>query len=234
MKHRRIENVMTREPVCVSSTASFKEVAETLAEHRISGVPVVDADRKVVGVVSETDLTTRQAALAVGTVHEKRRVRLPFAAGRNARRTAVKATAANAGGLMTAPAVTIGTDASVTEAARSMAEHRVDRLPVVDDGRLVGIVTRSDLLKVFLRPDADIRAEVVDGVLVRGLWLRPTDVQVTVHQGVVTLSGRLEYRGDAEIARHMASHVDGVVKVVDQLTWHVDNAGPGPVPVRAD
>ncbi|WP_079187944.1 BON domain-containing protein [Streptomyces acidiscabies] len=105
-----------------------------------------------------------------------------------------------------------------------MAERRVERLPVLDvEDRLVGIVTRGDLLRVFLRPDGEIRAEVVEEVLVRGLLLPPHGVDVFVTDGVVTLRGQLERRSDTEIAVAMTRRVDGVVDVVDRLTHRLDD-----------
>jgi CBS domain-containing protein len=194
MKHRKIGNVMTDEVVRVGSGASPHEVTELLARHRIGGLPVVDEDEKVVGVVSGTDLRD----------------------GAGAR---------TAGQLMSRPAVTVRPQDSVVDAARTMARHSVQRLPVIDEeDRLVGIVTRRDLLGVFLRPDHEIRAEVIDEVLVRCLWLLPHAVDVTVTDGVVRLEGQLERHSEIPIAVRMANQVDGVVAVVDRLTYRVDDA----------
>jgi CBS domain-containing protein len=228
MEHRRIDKVMTREVVRVRPEATFKEVAALLAEHRISGMPVVDADGKVVGVVSESDLMARQAEQGADWLRVVRPGRRRPSLRRTRRAAAAKARAVAAGQLMSKPAVTVRPDDTVTEAARSMAGHGVERLPVVDaDGRLVGIVTRSDLLGVFLRSDAQIRADVVDEVLVRGMWIAPNTIEVTVHQGVVTLTGQLEQPAEVEVLRWMTGQVDGVVAVVDQLTWRHDDRRPG-------
>ena len=132
-----------------------------------------------------------------------------------------------AGQLMSRPAVTVRPQDSIVDAARSMARHRVERLPVVDEeDRLIGIVTRRDLLRVFLRPDDEIRAEVIDEVLVRSLWLRPQSVAVTVTDGVVRLEGELDRHSEIPIAVRMAGQVDGVVAVVDRLTYRVDDSRP--------
>jgi CBS domain-containing protein len=110
-----------------------------------------------------------------------------------------------------------------------MAAHRVERLPVVDEeDRLVGIVTRRDLLRVFLRPDAAIRAEVVDEVLARALWLPPGSVTVIVVEGVVTLAGPMERRSETEIALSMTRQIDGVVGVVNKLSYRLDDAHTRP------
>ncbi|MGW3355460.1 CBS domain-containing protein [Streptomyces bungoensis] len=223
MRHDKVGSVMTTDVVRAAYGTPFKEVARLLADHRISGLPVVDDDEKVIGVISETDLLARQAEAPdpYGS-----RPRFRFAAlTRRGRRQAAKAGARTAGRLMTEPPVTARAEDTVVEAARTMAEHRVERLPVVDEeDRLVGIVTRRDLLQVFLRPDPVIRDEVIEEVLSRTLWLAPRAVDVSVAQGVVTLSGRMERRSEAEIAVTMAKQVDGVVAVVDRLTHRLDDS----------
>ncbi|EFL29911.1 CBS domain-containing protein [Streptomyces viridochromogenes DSM 40736] len=200
----------------------FKEVARLLAEHRISGLPVVDDDEKVLGVISETDLMARQAE-APGPSGPRRLFRRPrWTPGSRARQA--RAHARTAGQLMSRPAITVHGDASAVEAARVMAHHRVERLPVVDDEeRLVGIVTRRDLLQVFLRPDAEIRQAIRDDVLGRALGLPPDAVDVDVHEGVVILTGQLERRVDASTAVEMCRQTDGVVAVVDHLTYRFDD-----------
>ncbi|WP_326638802.1 CBS domain-containing protein [Nonomuraea fuscirosea] len=126
---------------------------------------------------------------------------------------------------MTTPAVTVSPKASAVAAARLMDGHGVKRLAVVDhDGRLVGIVSRRDLVKLFLRGDEAIAAEVRDDVLDRSLWVDTGDVRVDVRQGVVTLSGRMERRTEAAIAVRMVGRVNGVVGVGDRLTWKTDDS----------
>lgn len=220
MKHQKIGNLMTGDVVTATARTSFKDVAAALAEHGISGLPVVDEDERVLGVVSETDLVLHHAEQPAGG-KPRRRLRLT----RAGRASAAKGRARTAGQLMTAPAVTVRATDSIARAARTMAEHGVERLPVVDEeDRLVGIVTRRDLLRVFLRPDAEIRAEIIDEVLVRGLWLSPHAVGVQVEGGVVALDGRLERSSDAQIAAQMAAQVDGVVAVVNHLTFRFDDS----------
>jgi CBS domain-containing protein len=126
---------------------------------------------------------------------------------------------------MTAPPVTVHAEETIAEAARTMVQRHVERLPVLDEeDRLVGIVTRRDLLQVFLRPDAEIRAEVIEEVLVRTLRLPPTAIDVFVVEGVVTLTGRLERKSETEIAVSMTRQTDGVVAVIDQLTYRFDDS----------
>ncbi|MBC2906468.1 CBS domain-containing protein [Streptomyces cupreus] len=223
MKHNKVGSVMTTEVVRAEHGTPFKEVARLLGDHRISGLPVVDEDEQVVGVISETDLLIRQAETP--DPYEPRKRSWFAGLTRQGRTRAVKAKACTAGRLMTEPPITVHADDTIVEAARTMAQHRVERLPVLDEeDRLVGIVTRRDLLKVFLRPDAEIRAEVIDEVLVRALWLTPRAADVSVTEGVVTLSGELERKSETEIAVSMTRQIDGVVAVVDKLTHRLDDS----------
>ncbi len=219
MKHRKVGNLMTSEVVRVREATSFKQVASLLAQHRISGLPVVDDDEKVVGIVSESDLMARQA-LAGGKAPRLRTL-LHWAS----RRTAAKAQALTAGRLMSTPPVTVHADDSIAFSARVMAEHRVERLPVLDEeDRLVGIVTRRGVLQVFLRSDADIREEVIQEVLANTLGLTPPAVGVKVRDGVVTLEGRLERESEVSIAGGVTARIDGVVAVDNRLTGRLDDS----------
>ncbi|MET9849129.1 CBS domain-containing protein [Streptomyces ossamyceticus] len=233
---RIVGEVMTREVVEARRDTSFKEVARLLDRYRISGLPVVDHDDKVVGVISETDLIRHQAA-------GSDRGRGPRSPGpgsrRSGRRAAGLAPAVTAGDLMSSPAVTVHPEQRVADAARVMERHRVDRLPVVDEeDRLIGIATRRDLLRVFLRTDEEIRRDVTDKVLTRALSLPPGAVTASVRDGVVRLKGRLERRGDVPVAVRLTWRVDGVVGVMSELTFRVDDIGvldprpPGARPAR--
>ncbi|MFH8491246.1 CBS domain-containing protein [Streptomyces longisporoflavus] len=223
MKHSKIGSVMTGEVVSAGYGTPFKDVAKLLAEHRISGLPVIDTDEKVIGVISETDLLVREAQ-APDPHQRPSRFRLRRMSPA-ARRTRVKATARTAGRLMSTPPVCVHAENTIAEGARLMAEHKVERLPVVDhEERLVGIVTRRDLLQVFLRPDDAIRQEIIQQVLVRALWLAPRTITIDVQNGVVTLEGRLERRSEVPITLHMTREIDGVVAVVDKLTYRLDDS----------
>ncbi|MFI7497980.1 CBS domain-containing protein [Streptomyces sp. NPDC049687] len=223
MRHNKVGSVMTTDVVRAAYGTPFKEVARLLATHRISGLPVVDEDDKVIGVLSETDLMMHQATTA-DPYEPKQRVRLAELTP-GAKRRAAKGKARTAGRLMTAPAVTVHADDTIVQAARTMARRHVERLPVLDEeDRLVGIVTRRDLLQVFLRPDKEIRDEVIEEVLVRALWLPPRSVEVSVTEGVVTLTGHMERKSDTELAMSMTRRVDGVVDVVGNLTYRLDDA----------
>ncbi|MCZ4101769.1 CBS domain-containing protein [Streptomyces sp. H39-C1] len=219
MRHNRITDVMTANVVKAVHATPFKVVAEQLSRHGISGLPVVDGDDKVIGVISETDLMMRQAASVAETASRWSRL------FRGHRREQIKVRARTAGQLMSQPAVTVHAEDSIAEAARTMMEQKVERLPVVDEqDRLIGIVTRRDLLQVFLRPDSDIRRDVIDQVLVRTLWVVPQAIGVTVDDGVVTLEGRLERRSEIGIALRLTPLIDGVVSVVDKLTYQLDDS----------
>ena len=225
MRHDKVGSVMTTDVVRTTHHTPFKEVARLLAAHRISGLPVIDEDDKVVGVLSETDLMMHQATTP-DPYEPKHRARLAALAP-GAKRRATKGKAHTAGELMTRPPVTVHADDTIVQAARVMAQRHVERLPVLDEeDRLVGIVTRRDLLQVFLRPDQEIRNEVIEEVLVRALWLPPRGVEVSVTEGVVTLTGHMERKSETEIALAMTRRIDGVVDVVGKLTYRLDDGRP--------
>ncbi|MFD7445638.1 CBS domain-containing protein [Streptomyces sp. NPDC059909] len=238
MKHSKIGSLMVNDVVSVIPQTPFKEVAKLLAVHRISGLPVLDTDDRVLGVISESDLIVRQAGVPTepGSIRSARLAwRTPPSGGTGSGRTAdTKAHALSARELMSRPAITVKAEDTIAVAARTMAEHRVERLPVVDEeDRLVGIVTRRDLLQVFLRPDPDIRREIVDEVLDQTLWLSPDAVQVHVIDGVVTLEGQLERFSDIQVAVRLTQEVDGVVSVIDKLTYRYDDSGMRPAQKKA-
>ncbi|MFG1613834.1 CBS domain-containing protein [Nonomuraea wenchangensis] len=216
-----VADVMTGEVVSVTEETPFKDIAQTLIEHGISAVPVVDGDRHVVGVVSEADLLRKEEFREEFYREGYRpplRARLRHPKGRQ------KAEGDTAAELMTRPAVTITGEASAVSAARLMDAHDVKRLAVVDhNGRLTGVVSRRDLVKVFLRPDEEIATEVRDEILDQALWVDTAGVHVEVHQGVVTLTGWMDRRTEAAIAVRMTGRVNGVVGVVDKLTWKQDD-----------
>jgi CBS domain-containing protein len=209
---------MTPEVVTVGEQASFKEIAATMAERRVSALPVLDEGGRVAGIVSEADLLLKEELRegpAGGRLFQGHRQRVQRA----------KAAGATAAELMTAPAVTVGPDATVTEAARLLHRHGIKRLPVVDPaGPLLGIVSRADLLKVFLRSDAEVAQEIRQEVLLRAMWVGPDTVTVQVRDGVVTLTGQLERRSLIPIAVGLVHGIDGVVDVVDRLTFELDDS----------
>ncbi|MDT0468625.1 CBS domain-containing protein [Streptomyces gibsoniae] len=215
-QHSTVSEVMTRDVVTVGPETPFKEITSVLSSHGISAVPVADEDGAPMGLVSEADLLRKQGeqpdmygaqAPPSGWPHEK-----------------AKARAENAAGLMTAPVATAHADWPVAQAARAMDRHHVKRLVVVDESEhIVGIVSRLDLLRVFLRPDEEIRDEIRDDVLKGMLRLGGQEVQVQVHDGVVTLRGEVDKRSTAQIAERLATGVDGVVTVRPLIDYNIDD-----------
>ncbi|GJF34483.1 hypothetical protein KNE206_71830 [Kitasatospora sp. NE20-6] len=216
MQHRNVHDVMTQEVVTARPDTPFKEVVALFHRNDITAVPVVDDQDRPIGMVSEADLIRKEAVLPDPEGRTPGR-RLPPA-------DRARAEAETAGGLMTRPAIAARPGWSVPEAARQMDRHKVKRLPVVDEaGRLVGIVSRRDLLQVFLRNDAAIREEIAHDVFGQILWTSPEDVRVTVHDGVVTVTGRLQRRSLIPIAEQLCRAVDGVVAVHQALDWAEDD-----------
>jgi CBS-domain-containing membrane protein len=206
-----VRDVMTTRVIAVRKGASFKEMAAMLRSSRISAFPVIDDAGRVIGVVSEADLLVKEAVQADG---------LSVLAALRHWREDDKEAGVTAGDLMTAPAVTIGPDAPVAEAARLMYDRRVKRLPVVTGaGLLVGIVSRVDVLSVFDRPDDQIRGELVRDVLPGVLGTAAADCEVTVRDGIVTLTGSADSERDAKTVVDAARHVQGVVAVRDRLRF---------------
>ncbi len=213
---RRVRDVMSTPVVAVDRLTPYKEIARLLAEHQISGVPVLGTDQHVIGVVTEADL------LAAGGKNARR---APADAGSDGRlrwpRRARPRPGLTAGTLMTTPAVTIHPDATIPAAARLMTSRHIRRLPVVDtDGTLLGIVSRRDLLAAFLRPDGQIAAEV-RGLLQEILRENAADVVSMVRDGVVVLTGTPGPAEEADlipVAIRLIWDIDGVVDVVNKLT----------------
>jgi len=209
---------MTTDVVAVRPETSFVEVAGLLYTAAVRAVPVLDPDRHLLGVISEADLlvTAERGAPDRSERHHRRRYR--WHPG-----PADKAGGLTAAALMTAAVVTVAAETTVAEAARTMRRQHVGWLPVVDDdGVVVGVLGRSDLLSVFLRDDSAIRTEIIDEVLGRMLLVDPSRVTVEVTDGVVTLTGELDTRADAVLAVRFVERLEGVVGVVDQLTYKVD------------
>ena len=200
-----VQDVMTRTVVSVAPDAEFKEIVAAMERSKVTAVPVVDDGNRVIGVVSEADLLPKVEfhGRRIGLIEQMERL------GDTARAGSVRAE-----DLMTSPAVTVRAQVPLPQAARLMAARQVKRLPVVDtEGRLLGIVSRADLLKVFLRPDDDLAAEVRREVVDRLFPSAHGAVAVTVAQGVVTLSGRIHDTSLIPVAARLALAVEGVVDV---------------------
>jgi CBS domain-containing protein len=205
-----VKDVMTTHVIAARRTATYKEIAVMLHEQRVSAFPVIDDDNKVIGVVSEADLLTKEAF--GGT--------LPAVLeGMTGQREHAKLTGITAAELMSKPPVTIGPDEPVTSAARLMYARQVKRLPVIsDDGTLIGIVSRADVLSVYSRPDAEIQREIAQDLILGN----PDGFTVTVKDGVVTIAGTPETTLAGHDIIGAARHVEGVVAVRDRLSYPPD------------
>lgn len=215
----KVGNVMTTSVVTVSEDTPFKEVVRVMQEHAVSGVPVVDGQGRLVGIVTEADLLmaeepgARRRGLSERILRTRRRAEQ--AAGLEDVR---------AGDIMNRPVVTVAPDLSVREAIRVLLHAGVKRLPVIDaERRVAGIVSRADLLSVFLRPDAEIAGEISDRVIYRTMWIDPATIDVRVSEGLVRLSGQVERRSVKEILLELVERVDGVVAVEDRLSYAWDD-----------
>ncbi|MEQ4725896.1 CBS domain-containing protein [Nonomuraea sp. B19D2] len=213
-----VADVMTSKVVSVTAATSFKDIAEALIAGGVSAVPVLDDDDHVIGMVSEADLLCKEEFYREG-YRPPLRARLRHPKGRR------KAEGDTAAELMTSPAITVFPDASAVWAARLMDAHDVKRLAVVDyNGRLQGIVSRRDLVKLFVRSDEEIAADIRDDILDRALWVDADGVRVDVSQGIVTLSGWMDRRTEAAITARMTARVNGVVDVISKITWKIDDS----------
>jgi len=225
MAHKTVADVMTpvERVVAARPETSYKQIATLLAEHRISALPVLDADGRVIGIVSEADLLAKESrsqdaptsrpAASLGEHHARR-----------------KARAAVAAELMTSPPITVAASTSVAEAARRMERAHVKRLPVVDTrGCLAGIISRADILGIFLRSDEQLRADVLE-LLVDQFWIDSAGWEVQVDGGVVRLTGQMEARSTVQIAANAVRRIDGVVAVENELTYALDDTKLRPAP----
>ncbi|CAM5342673.1 CBS domain-containing protein [Streptomyces chartreusis] len=204
-----VRDVMTRGVAVVDRDALFKDIVRTLQERKVSALPVVDGRGRVLGVVSEADLLHKEEFRDSDPDRYTQLRRLS---------DLVKAGSATAGELMTRPALTVTADATLAQAARIMARARVKRLPVVDaDGCLEGVVSRADLLKVFLRDDDEIAEEVRREVVAYLFPLPASAVRVDVLDGVVRLGGRIRDKSLVPVAARLVRAVEGVVDVVFEL-----------------
>jgi CBS domain-containing protein len=219
-----VQDVMTTNVAAIGQGATLKQVAEVMADRGVSGVPVVNADGHVLGVVSEADIIVKAASRSVGLIGH-----FWTPAAVDDRRLA----ATTAGEAMTAPAVTIAPDRPITEAAWLMVQRNVNRLPVVRDGKLVGIISRGDLIRVFIRSDREIWEELQSELGGRDLWLAPEEVKFEVTGGRVRISGHVETPAAAELVEGVAWRVPGVVSVdCSEVNWRRTPASSRPAERR--
>jgi len=219
----RVQDLMTGEVLTVGRDAALKEAARRMIEAGVSGLVVTDASGNIEGVITEADFVkaesgrraAKRARLLRWFSHEED----PLSAERRVE------------DVMTADVITLGPQADHAEAARVMRKSDIKRIPIVDDdGRLIGIVSRSDILRAFVRPDADIIAEIKNQLMAHVLWIDPKRVKVGSADGNVTISGRLETKSDAVLLAEMIGRLDGVVSIRSDLTWDVDNTKMEMVP----
>jgi CBS domain-containing protein len=221
--HRSVSDVMTSRVHVASPVAPFKLLVRLIEENRVSAIPIVDQQGVPVGIVSESDLLLKERRVELETSHD-----LLHAHRRRQDRAKARGTVASE--LMTSPPVTVRSDTSLSEAARLMQERNVRRLVVVDErGRIAGIVSRSDLLQVFLRSDDELRDEIATKLIPAVLLPSDDAVGVDVSWNVATLSGEVDRKSDAEILTRLARDLDGIVAVVDRLTYRWDDTDGAPV-----
>jgi CBS-domain-containing membrane protein len=218
--HSLVKDLMTTPVVTIGPETPFKEIVARLADHRVSALPVVDDDGLVLGVVSEADLLLKEEFPDPDQD-------TPLFWTKRRRRERDKAAATIARDLMTVAVVSITPDATAAEAARRLHHAQVKRLPVVDQrGRLVGIVSRGDLLKVFNRSDQAIRREIIDQVIVGEFMIDPDRFFIQVHDGMVILEGRVERLSLLPWVVRAVRGVEGVVRVENRLAYDLDDVEP--------
>ena len=216
-RHRNVSDVMTSRVHVATPLTPFKLLVRLIEENRISAVPIVDQQGIPIGIVSETDLLLKQRRPELESSRDLLHVQ-------KRRHERAKAAGTVASEVMTSPAITVGSDTSLSRAARLMQERNVRRLVVVDErGRIAGIVSRSDLLQVFLRTDEELREEIAGKLIPAVLPSSNDAIGVEVRWNIVTLSGEVDRKSDADMLTRLARELDGVVGVVDQLTYRWDD-----------
>lgn len=219
-RHWTVADVMTTRVHVASPPTPFKVLVRMIEENKISAIPIVDLGGIPIGVVSESDLLLKERRRELESqsdlLHPRRR-----------RKERAKAEGLLASDLMTSPPITVSVETGLTQAARLMQERNIRRLIVVDSrGKIAGLVSRSDLLQVFLRTDEDLRDEVLSKLIPTVLLAPPDGVDVAVQSNVITLSGEVDRKSDAEILARATRDLDGVVEVVNELTYKWDDT-PG-------
>jgi CBS domain-containing protein len=216
----RVSELITKKVLTIGPEAPIKDVAKILVANGISGLPVCDIERRVLGVVSEGDILYKEHDPREGHVGGPLGWIIdgaPSYAG------FVKAKALTARKAMTSPAITIAPWESAATAAQIMCERHVNRLPVLKDGLLVGIITRADLVRAFTRTDVEIERELKDDILERIMWIDTGKVEISVQDGVAALSGRLDRRSDVYLLNRLVARVPGVVETESSVAWNVDD-----------
>jgi len=211
---------MTPRVVTVRPDTPVKDIAALMLAHHVSGLPVVTLEGELVGIVTEADLLVKEAG---GEPGDGRFLKGAPPFGRTAD-TARKAGALTARDLMSAPVITVGEDTPLHEIARLMVRRAINRVPVVREGRLVGIVSRADVLRAFTRPDEEIAAAVREALL-HELWVDVSRIRIDVRDGVVSLEGSVDRRSERDLIVRWVGSLDGVVAVESRLTFAYDDRG---------
>ncbi len=212
----KVRDLMTTDPLTATPDTLLKEAARTMVRNKVSGLPVLK-DGEVVGIVTEGDFLRQEA----NRDQPYRFSLLDALFGEGPSDPPAVETVSE---VMTENVISIGAEASIGEAARVMANKRVKRLPVVDDeGNLIGIISRADVVNAFTKPDEIIEDEVREDIIRRLLFLDPEDIGVTVSDGVVTLDGEMENRTEAHLLEELTRRVEGVIRVDSNLSFVVDD-----------
>lgn len=220
----RVRDLMTTQVITVGRKASLKEAARRMIEAGVSGLLVTDEEGALVGVITEADFVKSESGRRAA-----KRARLLRWFGQD---NEMPSTERLVEDVMTADVITLPPDADHAEAARLMQKAGIKRVPVVDGGKLRGIVSRSDILRAFARSDSDIIEEIRERVIGEVLWIDPRRVDVRSVEGNVELHGRLETKSDAVLLEDLTKRVDGVVSVDSDLAWEIDNSKVEMVPPR--
>ena len=225
MHHHTVRDVMTADAATVTPATPLKYVADLLVRQKVSAVPVVSPQRKILGVITETDLLRKEELQR--DPEARHSINLNYRARRDI------AMAETAGEIMSTVPVTVRPGATVAEAARLMDRHEITYLLVTDGtGELLGVVGPRNLLQVFLRPDAEIQAEIMTDVLAGYLGTNPALVHVEVTDGVVRLAGEVEGKSMLGLIREAVGAVDGVIDVEGELSYAFDDTRPIPARER--
>ena len=218
----KVADLMSTNVRAVRPELSLKDAAGLLAEHRIGGLPVLDDQGMPVGVISKTDIVIKER----GELPKRHWWQF---GGNGSDATAAKVAAETVGEAMSSPAITIGPEASVSIAADRMLEDGINCLPVVQRDRLVGMITRHDLVRVFARGDVEIEQEIKHDAFEGLTW--PEAIEVHVKDGAVTMRGQTDTLADARLLPVEVRHVLGVISVDAELSaW--DQAAEKQVMVR--
>ncbi len=215
----RVLDVMSEGVVTTTPDESLKHAASKMVQARVSGLPVLDEEGMLIGIITEADFLRHEAnreaggTSLLGALFERRQPPEPLTVGES----------------MTRNPVVVLPDVTLAEAARLMASKGVKRLPVVDtEGKLMGIISRADVVAAFTRPDEVIEDEIREDVVRRVLFIDPASIDVDVSEGVVTLRGEMESQSDVRLLEELVRRLDGVTRVENRLTWHIAEASkPG-------